>query len=560
MIDTPWYRLNFKRTATILCMALGMSLTLINCAKRGVPTGGPLDSLPPVFVKATPPNFTTNFDGDEIRVYFDEFIKLKDLQKQLIISPPIINRVISPQGTASKYIKIKIQDTLAANTTYVFNFGLSIVDNNEGNPFASFKYVMSTGDYIDSLKVRGTILDAIEATPDNFVSVILYEVDSTYTDSTVFKKAPLYVTNTLDSMKTFELDYLRPGKYALLAMKDEDANFTFQPKKDKIAFIESFVTVPTDSSYTLKLFKEEPAYKISRPKHAAQGRIAFGITGNRDSVAINLLTDVQRELTTIITQKGEDTLYYWYKPQVEIDSLIFGLSAPDYRDTLQARIRTPKQDSLTLSAQTRNVVLLDTPYRVLSNIPIDSVNTDLIEVIQDSLPIPFTYTLEENTTAIDLDFKRKEATKYKITFLPEALTDFHGQKNDTLIYKASTKEVADYGDIEITLQNATQFPYIIQLLTDAGQLEQEQYSYSETVFNFKLLEKGQYKIRVIEDTNNNRIFDTGNLLQRRQPEQVYNYPTTLEVNPSWYAKEVFDLKAAPVIPEDEEDEDEDEDN
>lgn len=556
MIDTPWYRLNLKRTAIILCTVVGMSLTLVNCAKRGVPTGGPLDSLPPVFVKATPPNFSTNFDRNEIRIYFDEFIKLKDLQKQLIISPPIINRVISPQGSASKFIKIDIQDTLAENTTYVFNFGLSIVDNNEGNPFASFKYVMSTGDYIDSLKVRGTIIDAVEATPDNFVTVMLYEADSTYTDSTVFKKAPLYVTNTLDSMQTFELDYLRPGKYALLAMKDEDANFTFQPKKDKIAFIERFVTVPTDSSYTLKLFKEEPDYKISRPKHAAQGRIAFGVTGNRDSVAINLLTNVGKELTTVITEKGEDTLYYWYKPQVEIDSLIFSLSAPDFADTLQARIRTPKQDSLALSAKTRNVVLLDTPYRVMSNIPIDSVNADLIEVIQDTLPIPFTYTLAENTTAMDLDFNRKEATKYKITLLPEALTDFLGQKNDTLIYKASTKEVADYGDIEITLQNATQFPYIIQLLSSDGKLEQEQYSTSATVFNFRLLKKGKYNIRVIEDTNKNRIFDTGHLLERRQPEQVYNYPSTLEVNPSWYAKEVFDLKAVPVQPKKDEEESE----
>ena len=549
MIDTPWYRLNLKRTAAILCIAVGMSLTLVNCAKRGTPTGGPMDSLPPVFVKATPPNFTTNFDGDEIRIYFDEFIKLKDLQKQLIISPPIIDRVISPQGSASKYIKIVIQDTLAPNTTYVFNFGLSIVDNNEGNPFASFKYVMSTGDYIDSLKVRGSIIDAVESIPDNFVTVMLYEADSTYTDSTVFKKAPLYVTNTLDSLTTFELDYLKPGRYALLAMKDEDANFTFQPKKDKIAFIEDYITVPTDSAYALKLFKETVPYKVSRPKHAAQGRIAFGVTGNRDSVAINLLTSVDKELTTRITEKGDDTLYYWYKPQIKIDSLVFNLTAPDYNDTLQARIRTPKKDSLMLSAKTKNLIALDTPYRLLSNIPIDNVNTDLIEVIQDSLAIPFTYTLEENTTAIDLDFERKEATKYKITFLPEALTDFLGQKNDTLVYKALTKEIADYGDIEITLKNATNFPYIVQLLTDKGDLVQERYTTSEIVFNFKLLKQGQYNVRVIEDANKNNIFDTGNLLERRQPELIYNYPATLEVNPSWFAKEVFDLKATAVQPQ-----------
>lgn len=542
MTDNPWYYFNKKRATAFICVCVGMALTLVNCAKQGGgPDGGPMDSLPPLFIKATPPNFTTNFDGDEIRIYFDEFVKLKDLRKQLIISPPIINRIISPQGSASKYIKIAIQDTLAANTTYVFNFGLSIVDNNEGNPFPSFKYVMSTGDYIDSLKVTGTIIDAVEEKPDNFVTVMLYEADSTYTDSTVYKNPPLYVTNTLDSVNTFELDYLKPGTYALIGLKDEDANFTFQPNKDKIAFVEEFITVPTDSSYTLKLFSEAPAYKVSRPKHAAEGRIAFGITGYRDSININLLTDTGKNHTATITEKGDDTLYYWYKPRLEIDSLIFNVTAPAFSDTLQARIRKPKLDSLAFSSTYRNSVLLNKPYRILSNIPLDSINENLITVLRDSVAIPFTYALAENKTALDLDFKRDEKTIYNITVLPEAVTDFFGQKNDTLVYKAKTKEIADYGDIELTLVNAVNFPFIVQLLDSKGTLIDEQYSTAETVFNFELLNPGNYKIRLIEDANNNRVFDSGDYLTKRQPEIIINYPGQIEVSPSWFAKETFEL-------------------
>ena len=120
MKQTPWYHINFEKAIKIALLFIGVSLTLVNCAKRGTPEGGPIDSIPPVFVKATPPNFTTSFDKDEVRIYFDEYIKLKDLQKQLIVSPPIENYVISPQGSASKYITIDIQDTLEPNTTYVF--------------------------------------------------------------------------------------------------------------------------------------------------------------------------------------------------------------------------------------------------------------------------------------------------------------------------------------------------------------------------------------------------------------------------------------------------------
>lgn len=541
MTDNPWYHFNRRRVATFIVVMVSMALTLVNCAKRGSPTGGPMDSLPPVFVKSTPPNFTTNFEGDEIRIYFDEYVKLKDLRKQLIISPPIINRVISPQGSASKYIEIKIQDTLAPNTTYVFNFGLSIVDNNEGNPFPSFKYVMSTGDYIDSLTVSGTIVDAILDKPDNFVTVMLYEADSTYTDSTIYNKPPLYVTNTLDSLNTFELDYLKPGTYALVALKDEDANYTFQPKKDKVAFIEDFVTVPTDSSYTLKLFSETPAYKASRPKHAAEGKIAFGISGYTDSIAINLLTDVGNNHETTITKKGEDTLYYWYKPRVSLDSLVFNVTAPGYSDTLQARIRKPKLDSLAFSSKYRNAVLLDKPYRILSNIPIDTINQSLITVVKDSVEIPFTYSLQDNRTSIDIDFEKEEKASYSIKALPNAITDFFGQQNDTLFYKANTKEFSDYGDIELTLKNAKNFPYIIQLMNKSDEIIETQYSLQKTVFNFKLLKPGSYKIRLIEDANNNRLFDSGNYLQKKQPEVIINFPGEIDVRPSWFAKETFEL-------------------
>ena len=180
-------------------------LLVVQCAKRGTPTGGPKDETPPVLVRADPPNYTTNFDRKEIRIYFDEYIKLKDISKNLIVSPPMDPKAqVSPQGSASRYIDIQITDTLTPNTTYQFNFGESVTDNNEGNAFPFFKYVFSTGDYIDSLNVTGVIRDALLQKPDEYVTVMLYEADSTYSDSIVYKDVPRYITNTLDSTVVFE--------------------------------------------------------------------------------------------------------------------------------------------------------------------------------------------------------------------------------------------------------------------------------------------------------------------------------------------------------------------
>ena len=199
---------NLQRVLVVLFIIASIA----SCANRGTPTGGEKDTEPPVILKSEPENFSTNFKGDEIKIYFDEYVKIKDLRKQLIISPPMdTDPTIIPMGGASKYISIKIKDTLEPNTTYAFNFGESIVDNNEENPYPYYRYVFSTGDSIDSLSVKGYLEDALLEQPDEFITVMLYEVDSTYSDSIVFKDKPRYVTNTLDSLTTFSIDNIKAG-------------------------------------------------------------------------------------------------------------------------------------------------------------------------------------------------------------------------------------------------------------------------------------------------------------------------------------------------------------
>ncbi|RMB58026.1 hypothetical protein EAX61_10430 [Dokdonia sinensis] len=515
---------------------------MITCAKQGRISGGPMDSIPPVFVKAVPPNYTTNFDGEEIRIYFDEYIKLKDYQRQLIVSPPLENTLISPQGSASKYISIEIKDTLQPNTTYVFNFGQSVVDNNEENPYSYFKYIMSTGDYIDSLTVRGEIKDALLRAPDNFVTVMLYEADSTYNDSIVYKDRPRYVTNTLDSLTTFEISNLKEGSYKLVAMKDEDANFTYQSKKDKIGFLEGFIDVPKDTSYVLTLFKEEATLKTSRPRHAAKQRLSFGFQGNADSLRVNVLSSVPADFESLITERKNDTLNYWYKPNVETDSLWLEIRGENYVDTTIAKLRDLKPDSLFFTPESRGTLTLKNPFKVTSSVPVTSINDSLISVTGDSIPVPFTTDINLRKSSFDIRFDTKEVTTYEITVLPDAITPYLGARNDTLRYKVRTKEFSDYGDIELTLVNAKRYPYIIQLIDGKGEVSKQVIANEGNVFKFETLSPGNYFIRLIEDANKNGIYDPGSYLEQRQAERVIYYPKEIEVNAGWLPRETFQLK------------------
>ena len=49
--------------------------------------------------------------------------------------------------------------------------------------------------------------------------------------------------------------------YFKIALKDENSNYTFQQKKDKIGFKKNFITLPTDSSFIIKMFKETNNFK-----------------------------------------------------------------------------------------------------------------------------------------------------------------------------------------------------------------------------------------------------------------------------------------------------------
>src|SRR5690606_31179220 len=71
-----------------ICVLLFIAAALFSkCAQIVAPTGGPRDSIPPVLVKAVPPDSSLHFKSNKIELYFDEFIQLKDLQKEMIISP-----------------------------------------------------------------------------------------------------------------------------------------------------------------------------------------------------------------------------------------------------------------------------------------------------------------------------------------------------------------------------------------------------------------------------------------------------------------------------------------
>lgn len=533
---------------------------MMSCAKRGSITGGLKDTLAPVLVSSVPKNFSTDFKGDEITLVFDEYVKLKNLNKQLIISPPMKNEpLIYPTGV-SKFLNIKIKDTLQPNTTYSFNFGQSIADNNEGNAINQFKYVFSTGPYIDSLKLSGRIKDSYEKKVDNFVSVMLYEANDKYKDSVIYKDFPRYVTNTLDSLRTFQFENLKAGKYLLVALKDKSSNNKYNPKDDKIGFIKHFITVPNDTVFDLELFKETLPLKAVKPIQASGNRLLLPYEG-KQNFKINkptiVLKNNEQILETIVTQfPKKDSLQVWYKP-LKADSLSLEVSRDTYKKRFTFRVKDQKKDTMSIRAVQNGIINFRERFTLETETPLVKFDKSKIKLVnKDSTAVDFTTEYDEFNQKLYVDFKKEPQEKYNFTFFPGALTDFYEKTNDTLSYKLTTKEAADYGNLVLNLKNIKRFPIIVEITNKKGdEVLASEYSEGNTKIEFNLLVPTQFTVRIIYDDNKNKMYDAGSFLDKRYAEEVFYYQQEVDVRSNWDVDQSVDL-SIPYSPEIEKKEDE----
>ncbi|KAF2331117.1 Ig-like domain-containing protein [Flavobacterium ginsenosidimutans] len=538
---------------TLKYIAFIILISMISCAKRGSITGGLKDTLPPVLTSSFPKNFSTDFKGNTITLNFDEYVKLKNTNKQLIISPPLKYEPLITPSTASKFIKIEIRDTLQPNTTYSFNFGQAITDNNEGNALNQFKYIFSTGPYIDSLKLSGRIKDAREKYVDNFVSVMLYEVNDKFKDSTIYKEFPRYITNTLDSMRTFQFENLKAGKYLLIALKDKGSNNKFNPKDDKIGFLKNYITIPTDTVYELELFKEVLPLKTFKPIQASGNRLLLPYEGKqnfKNSKPKIALKNGGEVLETIITQfPKKDSLQVWYKP-LKVDSLSMEVSKGDYNKKFTFKIKALKKDTLAIKPVQNGQINFRERFTLETETPLVKFDETKIKLInKDSVAVPYTTEYDEFDQKLYIDFKKEPLEKYQMTFFPGALTDFYEKSNDTLSYKLATKELEDYGNLVLNLKNVKRFPIIVEITNKKGDnVLASEYSEGATKISFNLMVPEEFTIRVIYDDNKNKVYDTGNFLNKTYSEEVFYYQKGVDVRSNWDVDETIDL-SVPFNPE-----------
>jgi uncharacterized protein (DUF2141 family) len=521
-------------------LSIFLILLFASCAKRGTITGGAKDTIAPVLTASFPKNFSTNFRGKEIKLVFDEYVKLKNLNKQLIVSPPFDKQPEVLPLNASKILTIKIKDTLLPNTTYSFNFGQSIEDNNEGNPYQQFKYVFSTGSYIDSLALSVKVKDALEKKVDNFVSVMLYEINEKFKDSTIYKESPRYVTNTLDSLEVVKIENIKAGKYLLVALKD-NGNNKFNPKLDKIGFQKHYISVPNDTIFEVELFKEVLPFKAIKPTQASKNRLLMGYEGQTKDMKVTVKNGSEIMPSIVTQMPKKDSLQIWFKP-IKADSLYVSVQKESYKKQFTVKIKDQKKDTLSISPEYSGNLPLREKFALNTSIPLVKFDKSKISIRnKDSLAVDFNTEYDDFNQKLYLDFKRDELEKYQIQLLPGALTDFYENVNDTIKYSVATKNSSDYGNLKVILENVKKYPVIIELTDKDGKVKATEYTENNNVVEFIALEPNKYTLRIIYDDNKNGFWDTGSFMEKRQTEEVIYFPKEIDVRSNWDVEQPFNL-------------------
>lgn len=525
-------------------------LLLSGCAQVVAPTGGPRDVTPPKVTAYSPPDKSILFHERKIDITFDEYIQLKDLSKQFIISPPV--KYMPIPVVKGKVLEIPLtKDTLLDNTTYTFNFGDAVCDLHEGNPLKNFQYVISTGTYVDSLSVAGTAIDAFTHDPVKEGLVLMY---ANLDDSTPYKKPPSYCGQTDDNGK-YRINNIKNGTYKIIALSKGSGDYLYHPSTQSIGFKNGLLTLNKNDTVNFFLFNEPPLkLEFMKAKAVGQGEIMVIFNKPADSIKITLLNMYTlASYNTLYQYSGtRDTLTYWNN-YPGLDSLKFIVSRNNkILDTASIynipghAIKTntvKKKDVKPVKAPTVLVELnianntpydYHLPFTFKFKQPLSGYELSKIKLTQRKDTIPLK-PAEESSFSLSLSPQKDliSDSGYSLTMMPGAFTNFFGYINDTIIAHFTIQEQSYYGTLKLNLSFAKKTHYLVQLLASNNSIyRQDTISKNGSIF-YDGLPPALYGIRVIEDDNNNGKWDAGDYMQGIEPEQVYYYPDKINVRSNW---------------------------
>ncbi len=587
-----------KRVLHIVASLFVPLVLVYSCANMGMPKGGPKDKTPPVIVKSVPEFNQLNFKDNKVRITFNEFITTDGINDKFIVSPPTTKKPIF--RTKGKTLIVDLNEKLHPNTTYSLDFKDGISDNNEGNKYKNLRLAFSTGPELDTLRIVGFVRDAFTLEAAQNCYILLYKGTS---DTLIHKSRPDFIGKT-NSQGFFAITNLPASSYQIFAMSDIDNNLKYTPGVDSIAFLDKRITptaefqpkrdtVVTGADTMVVLGKTrfypdplnfslffEKGFDLNLDKYTRPNRKMIDLTftgSTADTFNIEPLNVHPKGKWDLIEKsKNSDTLRVWIT-----DSLVYK------RDTLSLKLSFLQQDSLgafftkkdtiklylledqinkpeknkrkerrkietepisvTLSSNLGNAfdpyrdILIESPEPVLS---FDSSKVKLY-VKKDTTFLGIVPKIKRDTAnrrRFLISYPWEYGTKYRLTIDSTALHTIYGLYGKDFKVDFKTQDEEHYGKIIFSIQNV-KGPTIVQILEnnkDESVVKSVKINQDETI-TIPFLEPKKYLMKAIFDKNNSGKWDSGNLKNKTEPEEVCYYLSVIKVRSNWDNKDTWTL-------------------
>ncbi len=504
------------------------------CANPIPPTGGPKDLDPPVLINTIPDNKTLNFNGSQITLEFDEYIKEENLLTQLMITPSL--RGIYEYRVNKNRIVLSFEEPFDSATTYTLNFREGIKDITEGNVPPNLKFVFSTGNFLDSASVQGVVRSLMTKELLEDITVSLYNDPDTIT---IFDGPPRYSTIT-NEQGEFSIENIKNSNYSIFSLDDKNRNLKLESRSEGYGFLDHSLTINDSLTglefYIFNLDTRPIVLQSSRPSGNN-----YQLKFNKSLTHYQLLME-DKSLISNLLENNKILLIYYNESVTDSLGLHF-IVKDSLQQTLDSLVyvkfeeSTKKPDKFIANLAPKNGPT-NKSFRASINFnkPIVSVNYDSIYFQFDSLyslpvndsMISTNYSNDEYIISLDFDDIFKEDSIHNNWSIPFKFIISKGSflsiENDSISAikrEYSFKNPKDFGIIRGTI--ATNYSsFTIQLVDKNFAVIEEITLNSPDVlsYEFRHITPGSYSIRVLIDENNNGAWDPGNIKLKELPEKI----------------------------------------
>jgi hypothetical protein len=352
----------------------------------------------------------------------------------------------------------------------------------------------------------------------------------------------------------------------------------------------------TPDDIILRVFKEENTRQyFSRGQRDKENHFILKFSAKADTLpTLKGLNFDEKDAFVIESNAGNDSICYWIK-----DSLVYQMDTlaiqMDYLYTDSLDQLVPKTDTIYLAnkltrAQKEKLAKKEAEEkekeRKKKEKKGEKIEPEPIPFLKMNVDAPSSFDINKNivltfeepvvridTSAIRVNVKEdtlwvktpfllvadsviprqyeilagwEPEKEYQLQIDSAAITGLYGLHTNKVEQTLKVKKLDEYGTLLLNLPGVEQ-TCIVELLDNSGKVLRQQAVTPEGTADFYYLAPNtKYYIRMFNDRNGNKVWDTGVFEKGLQPEEVYYFPKVWEMKANFEFEETWNVHAVPA--------------